>query len=202
MNSLPQLLDHLAGHRVHAEDAVDLVAEELDPGDGLLVGGEHLEGVALDPELPSYQVDLVAFVLDVHEATDRRLHRVLHPLHQAQQLSFVLLGRSEAVDARDRGDDDDVAAGQQRRGGGVAEPVDLVVDRGVLLDVGVGLREVRLGLVVVVVRHEVLDPVLGEELAVLVGAAGRRVPCWVPGSGWGAAPSRSSMRSWPTCRNR
>jgi hypothetical protein len=47
----------------------------------------------------------------------------------------------------------------------VAEPVDVVVPRGVLLDVEVGLRDVRLGLVVVVVRDEVLDGVVGEELA-------------------------------------
>ena len=38
----------------------------------------------------------------------------------------------------------------------------------VLLDVEVGLRDVRLGLVVVVVRDEVLDRVVGEELAELV----------------------------------
>ena len=46
----------------------------------------------------------------------------------------------------------------------VAQPVDLVVDRAVLLDVRVGRRQVRLGLVVVVVGDEVLDPVLREQL--------------------------------------
>ena len=56
---------------------------------------------------------------------------------------------------------------QQRARGRVAEPVDLVVDRRVLLDVRVGRREVRLGLVVVVVGDEVLDPVLREQLAEL-----------------------------------
>ena len=50
----------------------------------------------------------------------------------------------------------------------VAQPVDVVVPRGVLLDVEVGLRDVRLGLVVVVVRDEVLDRVVREELAELV----------------------------------
>ena len=51
----------------------------------------------------------------------------------------------------------------------MAQPVDLVVDRRVLLDVGVARGHVRLGLVVVVVADEVLDPVVGEELAQLVG---------------------------------
>ena len=73
-------------------------------------------------------------------------------------------GRAEAVDRRHRRHDDHVAAGQQRARGRVAQPVDLVVDRAVLLDVRVGGREVRLGLVVVVVADEVLDPVLREHL--------------------------------------
>jgi hypothetical protein len=51
----------------------------------------------------------------------------------------------------------------------VALPVDLVVDRAVLLDIGVARRDVGLGLVVVVVADEVLDPVVREEVAELVG---------------------------------
>ena len=54
------------------------------------------------------------------------------------------------------------------------QAVDLVIDRRVLLDVGVGRREVRLGLVVVVVRDEELDPVLGEQVPQLGGELGRQ----------------------------
>ena len=63
-------------------------------------------------------------------------------------------------------------SGEERRRGRVAEPVDLVVDRAVLLDVGVARRQVRLGLVVVVVADEVLHPVVGKELPHLVGQLG------------------------------
>ena len=50
----------------------------------------------------------------------------------------------------------------------MAQAVDLLVDRRVLLDVEVARRDVRLGLVVVVVGDEVLDRVVGEERAELV----------------------------------
>ena len=53
-------------------------------------------------------------------------------------------------------------AGEQVRGRGVAQPVDVVVARAVLLDVEVGLRHVGLRLVVVVVGDEVLDRVVGK----------------------------------------
>jgi hypothetical protein len=49
----------------------------------------------------------------------------------------------------------------------VPQPLDLGVDRRVLLDEGVGLRDVGLGLVVVVVADEVLDGVVRHELAEL-----------------------------------
>jgi hypothetical protein len=45
----------------------------------------------------------------------------------------------------------------------VAHAVDLLVDGRVLLDIGVGARDIGLGLVVVVVRDEILDRVLREE---------------------------------------
>ena len=79
-----------------------------------------------------------------------------------------LLGRAEAVDARHARDDDDVAPREERARRAEPETRDVVVLRGVLLDVEIGLRDVRLGLVVVVVGDEVLDGVLREELAELV----------------------------------
>src|SRR4029078_11567538 len=81
---------------------------------------------------------------------------------------LVLLGGAEAVDARDRRDDDHVAAREQRGRGGVAQAVDVVVPRAVLLDVEIRLRDVGLGLVVVVVGDEVLDRIVWEYLAQLV----------------------------------
>ena len=73
-----------------------------------------------------------------------------------------------------RRDDHHVAPREQRRRGGVAQPVDLLVDRRVLLDVEVLARDVRLGLVVVVVADEVLDGVGREVGPELVAELGRQ----------------------------
>jgi hypothetical protein len=54
----------------------------------------------------------------------------------------------------------------------VPEPVDLVVYRGVLLDVGVRPRDVGLWLVVVVVGDEELDAVVRQHVAELGGELG------------------------------
>ena len=145
---------------------------ELDAHRGLVVGGVQLDGVAPHPELAPHQVHVVALVLHVDQLAEDRALVVDLARANSEELVLVLVGRAEAVDARDRRHDDGVATGEQGRGGRVAQPVDLVVHRRVLLDVGVGGRHVRLRLVVVVVGDEVLDPVLGEELLELVGQLG------------------------------
>ncbi len=161
--------DHLAGQRVQRHQPVDRVAEHLDAHRELLVHREDLDGVAADPERAPGERQVVAGVLDVDEPAEHlvALERVAdlqrhHPVD-------VLLRGAQAVDARHRGHHDDVPAGQQAVGRRVPQPLHLVVDRGVLLDVGVRLRDVRLGLVVVVVAHEVLDGVVREQLTELRG---------------------------------
>ena len=61
----------------------------------------------------------------------------------------------------------------------MTQPLDLLVEAGVLLDEGVRLRDVRLGLVIVVVRDEVLDGIVREEGAQLLGELGRQGLVWL-----------------------
>ena len=158
----------LAGERVDRGDAVDRVAEHLDAQHRLLVGRVHLDRVAADAEVAAAERHVVAVVLHVDEPAQDVAHVVVDADVEVEQVALVLLRVAHAVDARHRRHHDHVAAGEQCRRGRVAEAVDLVVDRRVLLDVGVARRDVRLGLVVVVVADEVLDPVVREELAHLL----------------------------------
>ncbi len=161
--------DHLAGDRVQRHQPLDLVAEELHPNGELLVDREDLESVPAHPEGATGERHVVAGVLDVDEAAEHGVTVVLLPHPQPDHAVDVLLGGAQTVDAGHGRDHDRVAPGEQRVGGRVPQPLDLLVDRGVLLDVGVGLGDVGLGLVVVVVGDEVLDGVVGKQLAQLVG---------------------------------
>ncbi len=159
--------EDLAGQRVELLDRLDLVAEELDARGHLLVRGLHVEHVAAHAELRASEVHVVARVLQVGELAQQDVAPPRLARRHLEQLAEVVLRRADAVDAGDRRHHDDVAAGQQRARGAVAQAVDLVVARRVLLDVRVGARDVRLGLVEVVEGDEVLDRVVGEELAEL-----------------------------------
>ena len=158
------LAEHLASEGVHLDDALDLVAPELHPHRDLLVGGEDLQRVAAHAELARGEDGVVALVENGDQVPEESLPVLRLPLAEADDHPAVLLRVTQAIDAGDRGHDDDVAPGEERRGRREAQAVDLVVDLGVLFDVRIGAREVRLGLVIVIVGDKVLDGVLGKEL--------------------------------------
>ena len=158
------LAQDLARQGVELEDALDVVAEELQAGGDLLVRRLDVDDVATDAEPGAAEVHVVALVLELDQLALEDVAPDRVALLQLQRLAQPVLRGADAVDARDAGDDDDVAPGQQRAHRAGAQAVDLVVAGGVLLDVGVGAGDVRLGLVVVVEADEVLDGVVREEL--------------------------------------
>ena len=164
----------LAGQRVELGDRLELGAEERQPpGAVLQVGRMDLHDVAAHPEGAAPEGLVVAPVLLRHEVGHDLALVVFLTGDQVLGHGAVGLDGADAVDARDGGHDDDVVALQQSPGGRVAHPVDLLVDLRFLLDVGVRARDVGLGLVVVVVAHEVLDRVVGEEALELPVELGR-----------------------------
>ena len=162
------LLEDLAGERVEVLDLLDLVPEEDRPVGRLGIGREDLQRLPPHPERAAAQCRVVARVHVVDELA-QDLVAVGHlALRQQRDLRVVLLRRAEAVYARHARHHDHVAAREQRARRRVAQAVDLLVDRRVLLDVEVLRGDVGLGLVVVVVGDEVLDRVVREELPELV----------------------------------
>ena len=165
-----------AEERIDLGERVDLVAEELDAVGVFVVGGVDLDDVAADAEGAAAEVDVVAVVEDFDQAAGDVFALDLLAAFEQQQHAVVGLGRAEAVDAADGGDDDAVAAFEERARGGKAQLVELLVDGGFLLDEEVAGGDVGFGLVVVVVGDEVFDGVVGEErLELVVELGGERL---------------------------
>jgi len=74
---------------------------------------------------------------------------------------------AKGIDARDGGNDDDILTREKSGRGRQAQPLNLLVDVGILLDVQIVPGNVRLRLVVVVIGNKVLDDIMGKELAEL-----------------------------------
>ncbi len=166
------LLLHGAEERIDLRERVDFVAEELDAVGVLVVGGIDLDDVAANAEGAAAEVGIVALVEDFDEAAGDVFAADALAFFEQQQHAVVGFRRAEAVDAGHGGDDDGVAALEERAGSGKAELVQLLVDGGFFLDVEVAGGNVGFRLVIVVIRHKILDRVVGEELLELVEELG------------------------------
>ena len=165
---LVETLHPLSADGVEALETLYLVVPEADAVAEVGEGGEDVHRVALHAEAPVGELNLVPHILSFEELHEQRV--ALQPVADAQRhrAALELLGVADAIDAAHAGDDDHVpAAAEQRRAGAQTQLVELVVDGQVFLNVCVGGRDVGLRLVVVVVAHEVLHRVVGEELAEL-----------------------------------
>ncbi len=123
-----QLTQILSCQRIDHGNAVDSVAEHLDPQHVFLVRRVDLNRVATHPKVATAECHVVAVILHVDQAAQNVAHVVVDTDIQVEQVAFVLLRVAHAVNARDRGNDNDVLAGEERRSGRVAQPLDVIVD--------------------------------------------------------------------------
>ena len=165
------MLHHALGHAGNGVDLgnpVDFVAEKLDAdGAPCPVGGVNFERVSPDAEGISREVHVVALVADIRQAAHELVPLARLAGAQADDHVFIVDWVAQTVDARDRAYDDHVPALGKRGGRRVAQALDFVVDGGVLFNIRVRVRDVRLGLIVVIVGDEVFDGVFREKLAEL-----------------------------------
>ena len=159
----------LTCHVIHLCDELDLVAEEADAHGILCVRWEDVHRVSPHAEVPALQIVVVAVVLDVDEATDEVVALQRFVLAHSGGKPGVVLRTTDAIDATHRCHHDDVAPRKQARGCLMTQLLHLLVNGGVLLYISIGLRDVGLGLVVVVVADEVDHGVVGKELLHLGG---------------------------------
>ena len=161
-----QALQGVARQRVEERQRFYLVVEQRNAHRVLRVlGREHVDDIAAHPERAAPEVHLVAVVLHRREALDDVTLGVLLAHPQVEDHGVVFGRVTNTVDRRDRRHDHDVAAFHQRLGCRKSHLLDVLVDRGVLLDEQVPRRHIGFRLVVVVVGNEVLDGVFREELA-------------------------------------
>ncbi len=162
----PDALPDVAGQRIEQLQRFDLVVEQRDAHRVLGVfGRKDVDHIAAHAKGAAPEIGLVPRVLHLGQPADRVALRQRIAFLQVQDHAVVLGRIADAVDRRHRRHDHAVRALEDRLRRRQAHLLDVLVDRAVLLDVEVARRNVRLGLVIVVVRDEVLDRVVRKELA-------------------------------------
>ena len=141
-----------ARHDVHLAYPVDLVAEELDPY-RLVVGicGKYLDRIASDTEHIALKGNVVALIADLNELMKQLVQVSRLTRAEGYDHALIVDGVAQAVYARHGRDHDNVAPLKKTRSSTVAQALYLIVDGAVLFDESIGMRNIRLGLVIVIV---------------------------------------------------
>ena len=117
----------------------------------------------MDSERARVEIEVVPGVLAFDETFEKPLPIEDLPHSDFKKKSAVFFRIRKTINRCDRSHDDRVAPFENRIDRARAKHFDLVVHDRVLLDVGIGFRDVSLGLVEIEVRDEILHPVLREE---------------------------------------
>ena len=162
----PDTLQHAAGERIEHLHRGDHVVVQFQPYRRFKVfGGKDVDHVATHTEDPTPEVHVVALILHGHQPGDDITLRVALALAQVEDHAVIVGRIADAVDTGDSRHDHRVAPLHQRLRCRESHLLDVVVDARILLDEEITRRYVGFRLVVVVVGDEVLDRVIGEELA-------------------------------------
>ena len=161
-------VDDFAGEGIKRREVLDFIVEQLHPHRlRFRFRGKDVHHVAAHPVGAALKGHVVARVLQFRQPReDVALIDTVAPV-EVQHHAQVGLRVAQAVDGGDRGNDQGVTPLKERLGGRQPHLLDVGVNRGILLDVGVRGGHIGLGLVIVVVGDEVLHRVVGKELAEL-----------------------------------
>ena len=150
-------------------DRFYLITPELNTDRIIRIRRKHIQRIAAHAKRTALEFVIVAIVLDVYQAIYNLV--TVHFLLFIKEYSHtgVICRTANTVNARDTCHHNNVAAGKQRACCGVAQFLHFFVDGRILLDERIRRRHVRLGLVIIVVAHEVDHGVVREEFLELGG---------------------------------
>ena len=155
---------HLSGHRVYLLNALYLVSEHFNSDCALAARRIDIHDVPSGSESAAGEIHVVSVVLYIRELSEQARSVHLHARPQADELVAIRTRTTQSVYARDRCDYDDIPPLKLSCCSGVSELIYLIINVCVLLYIHVRRRDVGLRLIIVVVRNEILDGVVWEEL--------------------------------------
>ena len=142
---------------------VDLVAEKFNAESGRVRRGHHFDGISPCAELVPCEGEVVAIIIYRYQPTHKLLAGDCHSLAHGQNERLVFRGVAEGIYAGNARDDYNVTPFKQRRRCAVAETVDFIIYEGVLLNIKVAPGDIRLRLVIIVVRNKELHRIVGKK---------------------------------------
>ncbi|KKU47659.1 MAG: hypothetical protein UX66_C0008G0013 [Parcubacteria group bacterium GW2011_GWF2_46_8] len=166
-DNLPQSFDVRFCQRVDSVKLFHFLVFKLDTIPDTTRCGHTFKDFPAHPERTNGNLGIGTRKMDVNKLADQvAAGNRLTDLKMDTRLKIVRR-YSKVVYTRNRGDHDDVTSRHQGRGCLVTKFFDFFVDHRLLIDIGISMGHVCLGLIVIVVRYEIINRVFGEKILIL-----------------------------------
>src|SRR5207248_307333 len=162
------LLLHCAKQRIDLRERFNLIAEKFNPVRHVVIRWEDLNHIAAYSKRSTTKLRFVALVKDFDQPPSDVLPSDFLSFLQKEQHAVIGVRRTETVNTANGGNNYAIAPLKQRLGGREPQLIQFIIYGGFFLDIDIPRRNVCLRLVIVVVRNEVFNRVVREELSELV----------------------------------
>ncbi|OPZ71921.1 MAG: hypothetical protein BWY82_01565 [Verrucomicrobia bacterium ADurb.Bin474] len=168
------LLTGPARHRIQLADRIHLIPPELNPDRCLHVRGKDIHDLAPHPESAPLELDIVAVVKNLNQTLQKPVPADLHPYLERNHHLLEILRRPQTVNAGHTRHHDHIPPADQGAARRNPQSLNLLIDRRILFNEGIRLRNISLRLIVVVVAHKVFNRVVREKCLELRVQLGRK----------------------------
>ena len=159
---------HHAGNSIDLSNAVDLITKKFhaDRPSGPVCRID-LQRISANTEFVTGKIQIVSFIANLRELAQNIIDGPLLSHTKGNDHAFIINRVAQAVKAADRGNHDHIPTLKQRRGGTMAQTVDLLIHRGIFLNIGISVGDIGFRLVVIIIGNKIFNRVIGEEFTEL-----------------------------------
>ena len=160
---LQTALDLTCQH-VNLRNPVNLITEKLHTHCRIcIICRKNFQHITAHPKSTSMKIHIVSHVLDINKLPDHIIPVTLHARSQRNHHILIIHRTSQTIDTGNTGYNDNITAFCQCRSCGKTQFVNLLVDGGILRNVGVCRRYVCFRLIIIVIGNKIFHCIVWEK---------------------------------------
>ena len=161
---------------IHLGNPVDFVSEKFHPDQIVsALGRINLHTVPSHPETAAAQIHVIPVILYINQFPQNLVPFLYHTGPQGYDHIFIFIRAAQAVNTGNTGHYNNILALRKRCRSGQSQFVNLIIDGGILGNIGIRRRHIGFRLIIIVIAHEILHRILREKfLEFAVKLSGKR----------------------------
>ena len=158
------LCQNFTSQHIKFYNAFNFIVKHLDAHSLFTISGwNNFDNITAYPESTTLKIYIITVILYFYQFMQYLL--TVNNLTKAQRQYHIIifLRRTQTVDTGYTGHNNYIPAFKQSTSGRVAQLINLVVNRSILFNISIGLRNIRFRLIIVIIRNKIFYSIFRKE---------------------------------------